>query len=193
MATSPVYLKESSQDFIYDIKEWLDQRLGEGRPLRDDDPESTPVGWRCQYEEVFPHLVSARKFLSENDVDIRATDLRFLSAQYRCGGEADAMGMVNGTPYLLEFKTSSQPSRAHAVQVCTYKAGLRLRGIGCMIVCLTKDGYRAVTVNNERACLDEWLRLRKCWEFAKDETPWVTACRGRCDVFDDPAEDKTDG
>jgi len=172
---------------IRDLRDWLEGVLEEGRLINEDDPAGTPAAWRCENPEVMPHLVSAYKFLTENEVDIKAVDLRFLSKGLKCGGEADALGMVNGEPYLIEFKTSAQPSRSHAIQVSVYKKGLRLKDVGCLIVCFTKEGYRAVRVTDEKACLSEWRRLRKCWGFAKDGTPWETIVRGNVDVFDQEA------
>lgn len=166
------------------IRDWLDQKLQEGKPPDNDLVDPWP--WACDYEEVMPHLVSASKFHLEVDYEPQFQKVWVHSDKLRTGGEIDAGGRMFGNNAIWDYKTSKAPSRRDAMQISVYYACLGLRGYKTYLVYLCKGFYKVVEVTpkQRQVCIAAFRRLRKQWDFDHGPVPWESATRSNVDEFD---------
>jgi hypothetical protein len=176
------FCKECAEGLVCKFKElddWLEQVLQEGKP---NDGSTEPYAWACGHIEVLPHLISAWEFFAVENVEIAVTNQWVFSTLLGCGGEADGIGNFNERGAVMDFKTSSGPSRRDAIQISVYRACLKAP-LDAILIYFTKDGYRVVSVDERRQkeCLSEWRRLRKCYDFkhsGRTNVPWTNIKTG---------------
>jgi len=77
--------------------------------------------------DIAPAIDAFRDFLSKNRVAVQegAIEKRIWSAKHRYAGTADAIAYVNGTPGVLDIKTSSGIWRDYNLQTAAYMAALQ--------------------------------------------------------------------
>lgn len=95
------------------------------------------------------------------------------SHEYKVAGKLDAIAVVDGLTYLVDFKTSSQLSADYLLQAAGYDLMLREMGLqvmGYLILRVPKDGADAesltITDSDEMAFFrDTFLRQREAHKF----------------------------
>lgn len=110
----------------------------------------------------------------------KAHDIKWLASEeivcsdvYRVAGKLDAIAVVDGITYLVDFKTSSQIGEDYLVQCAGYDLMLREMGLqvmGYLILRIPKDGTPAetLTITNQTDMAffrDTFLRLREAHKF----------------------------
>ena len=71
------------------------------------------------------------------------------SHEHKVAGTLDALAVINGITYLMDFKTSSQISESYLIQCAGYDLMLREMGMqvmGYLILRIPKDGTDAETL-----------------------------------------------
>jgi hypothetical protein len=84
-----------------------------------------------------------------NEIQWLASEEVVCSDAYRVAGKLDAIAVVNGITYLVDFKTSGQMSADYLLQCAGYDIMLREMGLqvmGYLILRIPKDGTSAETL-----------------------------------------------
>ena len=109
----------------------------------------------------------------QNKIEWLASEELVASHEYKVGGTVDAIAVVDGLTYLLDFKTSSQVGEDALLQLAGYDVMLSEMGLqvmGHLILRLPKDGTSAETLTITNAedmkfFRETFLRMREAHKF----------------------------
>ena len=109
----------------------------------------------------------------KQDIKWLASEEIVASHEHRIGGKLDALAVIDGITYLVDFKTSSQISASYLLQCAGYDTMLREMGLqvmGYMVVRIPKDGtaVETLTVTNQedmKFYRETFLKQREAHKF----------------------------
>lgn len=107
------------------------------------------------------------------DINWLASEEVVASHEYKVAGKLDAIAVVDGLTYLVDFKTSSQLSPDYLLQAAGYDIMLREMGLqvmGYLLLRVPKDGTEAETLtitdkDDMQFFRDTFLRQREAHKF----------------------------
>jgi len=150
-----------------DAHAWVEQALAikiSGKGKNPKMPES---------KEAQKAIKSFIDWTKKNKVEWLASEEIIAAHEYKVAGTLDAIAIVNGLTYLVDFKTSSQVSEDALIQAAGYDLMLREQGLqvmGYMILRLPKDGAEAetLTITNQedmKFFRETFLKMREAYKF----------------------------
>ncbi len=113
------------------------------------------------------------EWAKKNKVQWLASEEILANHEHKVAGTLDAIAVIDGITYLVDFKTSSQISESYLLQCAGYDLMLREMGLqvmGLMILRLPKDGKEAetLTITNQedmKFFRETFLRMREAYKF----------------------------
>ena len=109
----------------------------------------TKIAGMPEDPEAQTSVKSFIEWANQHEISWLASEEIVGSTEYKVGGKLDAIAVVDGITYLIDFKTSSQMSESYLLQCAGYDLMLREMGLqvmGYMVLRLPKDGSPAETL-----------------------------------------------
>ena len=126
--------------------EFIDEELAGCKGFKGE----TPVPYQCNRDDIMNRAVWLARFWRDVKPVITHTQVFCKSEKLLIAGTADAIGVIDGAPGIIELKFGTDQF-SHQVQVSSYKhMRVGRKKFGCFLLYISDDGYRLVQLTNKQ-------------------------------------------